>query len=199
MGFNRRYAPLVEEMKKHLHLLRGPRVIQIRVNAGFLAANHWTQDPEVGGGRLVGEGCHFVDLISFLAESDITHVNVDSVPSSAGLAPVSDNFALNLKLSDGSVGTLTYTSLGDPSLAKERVEVHASGCSMVLDDFRELHVHKSGKSRKISRRKDKGVQREVRNLLAALRGEVNELITWEEIQSVTSWTLRAQDLLRERR
>ena len=197
VGFNRRYAPLVREMKARLAQLPGPRVIQVRVNAGRLPAEHWTQDPKIGGGRLLGEGCHFLDLVPFLAGAPIVSLQVEKVPA-LGMARVTDNFALSLRLSDGSVGSLVYTSLGDASLGKELLEAHAAGASFVLDDFRELRIHQSGKIQRITRGKDKGIAGEVKELKAALAGESSELITWQEIESATEWTLRAQELLEGR-
>ncbi|MCI0656005.1 MAG: Gfo/Idh/MocA family oxidoreductase, partial [Acidobacteria bacterium] len=195
VGFNRRYAPLVVEMKARLAQLSGPRVIQVRVNAGRLPTEHWTQDPKIGGGRLLGEGCHFLDLVPFLAGAPIVSLQVEKVPASAGTPPVPDNFALSLRLSDGSLGSILYTSLGEASLGKELLEAHACGASFVLDDFSELRIHQSGKIKKLTREKDKGIAREVMELKAALAGEDSELITWKEIESATEWTLRAQELL----
>jgi polar amino acid transport system substrate-binding protein len=112
--------------------------------------------------------------------------------------PVPDNFNVSLRLADGSLGSLLYTSLGDASLGKELVEVHASGTSLVLDDFCELRIHRSGKSQRITRAVDKGIGAEVVALKAALAGESSELITWKEIEAATEWTLRAQELLEGR-
>ncbi len=195
VGFNRRYAPLVRKMKERLALLPGPRVIQVRVNALRLPRDHWTQDPAVGGGRLAGEGCHFVDLIPFLAGSPIESLQAGKVPPGAGGPPRSDNFSLSLVMADGSLGSLLYTSLGDSSLPKERIEVHAGGASLVLDDFRDLWLHVGGSARKISGARDKGIEKEAEALLASLRGEPSDLISWEEIEAATGWTLRAQEIL----
>ena len=198
VGFNRRYAPLTREMQGLLSRLQGPRVIQVRVNAGRLPPDHWSQNPLVGGGRLMGEGCHFLDLVPFLAGSPIVSLQVEKVPHSAEAIPLPDNFALNLSMADGSLGSIVYTSLGDASLGKERVEVHASGASLVLDDFRELFIHRGGKTKTVSRRQDKGILDEVRALKAALAQDDSRLISWEEIEAATLWTLRAQELLEGR-
>ncbi|HMC82277.1 MAG TPA: bi-domain-containing oxidoreductase [Candidatus Polarisedimenticolia bacterium] len=195
VGFNRRYAPLVREMKRRLALLPGPRVVQARVNAGRVSPDHWTQDPQIGGGRLIGEGCHFLDLIPFLAGAPIASLSIESVPEGPDRLPIPDNFALNLRLADGSLGTLLYTSLGGPSLPKERWEVHAGGSSLILEDFRDLFSHTGGKIRRTSRSQDKGLDSEVAALLAALRGDPSEIITWEEIEAATEWSLKAQELL----
>jgi predicted dehydrogenase/threonine dehydrogenase-like Zn-dependent dehydrogenase len=198
VGFNRRYAPLVRDLKRRLQALPGRRLIQVRVNAGRLPADHWTQDPRVGGGRLIGEGCHFIDLIPFLAGAPIRSLQATALPPEAESGSRSDTFSLDLELADGSLGSLLYTSLGDPSLPKERIEVHAAGTSMVLDDFRALTVHARGAARTISGRRDKGIEAEIEALLAALRGRPSELITWEEIEVASEWTLTAQERLSAR-
>ncbi len=195
VGFNRRYAPLVRRMRERLALLPGPRVVQIRVNALRLPRDHWTQDPAVGGGRLVGEGCHFVDLIPFLAGSPVESLRIGKVPPGDGGPPLSDNFSMDLAMADGSLGSLLYTSLGDSSLPKERIEVHAGGASLVLEDFRDLWIHVGGRARKISGARDKGIEGEAEALVASLKGEPSDLISWEEIEAATRWTLLARDIL----
>ncbi|HEV8376740.1 MAG TPA: bi-domain-containing oxidoreductase, partial [Candidatus Polarisedimenticolia bacterium] len=198
VGFNRRYAPLIGEMKQRLSRLAGPRMVQVRVNAGRLPADHWTQQPEIGGGRLVGEGCHFLDLAPFLVGSPIVSLQLERAGPGADPIPFPDSFVLSLRFADGSAGSLVYTSLGDASLGKERIEVHACGASLVLEDFEELRIHQGGKPRTISRTMDKGIVQEIRELKAALQGKPSSLISWEEIEAATLWTLHAQDLLEGR-
>jgi predicted dehydrogenase len=193
VGFNRRYAPLIREMKETLALLPAPRLVHIRVNAGRIEKDHWTQDPQQGGGRLLGEGCHFFDLIPYLAGSPIASLEVQGSPDRQ--LPIPDNFMVLLRLEDGSLGSLVYTSLGEPALGKERVEVHSAGVSLVLEDFRELAIHRAGRTRRSAAARDKGIAGEVKALKAALEGRPSELISWEAIEAATSWTLRAQALL----
>jgi predicted dehydrogenase len=164
------------------------------VNALRLPADHWTRDPAVGGGRLTGEGCHFLDLIPFLAGSAIAALRAESLPAEEGAAS-GDNFLLSVRMQSGSLGTLLYTSLGDASLPKERVEIHAAGTSLVLDDYRDLSIHAGGKARRITRSRDKGIEAETEALVGALRGQPSELISWEEIDAATEWTLRARETL----
>ena len=194
VGFNRRYAPFARRMKETIARLPGPIMIEIRINALRLPADHWTRDPVVGGGRLAGEGCHFLDLIPFLAGSAIASLRAESLPAEEG-ALSGDNFALSVRMKNGSLGTLLYTSLGDASLPKERVEVHAAGTSLVLDDYRELSIHAGGKARRVTRSRDKGIEAETKALVGALRGQSSDLISWEEIDSATEWTLRAREML----
>jgi predicted dehydrogenase/threonine dehydrogenase-like Zn-dependent dehydrogenase len=194
VGFNRRYAPFVRRIKEMIARLPGPIMIEVRVNALRLSADHWTRDPAVGGGRLAGEGCHFLDLIPFLAGSGIAALQAESLPAEEG-ASSSDNFALCVRMKNGSLGSLFYTSLGDASLPKERVEVHAAGTSLVLDDYRDLSIHAGGKARRMTRSRDKGIEAETEALVGALRGQSSPLIAWEEIDAATEWTLRAREML----
>lgn len=153
VGFNRRHAPLTLRLRDALGG-RGPLVMTYRVSAGRLPRDHWVHDPEVGGGRIVAEICHFVDLLSFLCGGSPERV-VASAPG-GGSAPREDSVAATISFSDGSVGQITYAAIGDPALAKERVEVMGESGSGVLDDFRELHLYRSGQEQVISGKRDKG-------------------------------------------
>lgn len=136
VGFNRRYAPLTQEVIKHFAGIGSPRMINIRVNAGFIPADHWIHDPELGGGRLIGEACHFVDLASALALSDPVEVYSAAV-AKANVAPlVNDNVVISLRFANGGVASITYTADGSKAQSKERVEVFGGGRSAVIDDFR---------------------------------------------------------------
>lgn len=136
VGFNRRFAPQSIALRQAV-AGRGPLAISIRIAAGALPKGHWLADPECGGGRLLGEGCHFVDLISFLAGDP----GIDSVETRWIGEPRGDGGAAVLVgLRDGSVGELLYLVDSAPGLAKERVEVHGPGVSGVIDDFRAAHV-----------------------------------------------------------
>ncbi len=135
VGFNRRFAPLLQRMREALGG-RGPIVVTYRVNAGRLPRSHWTHDPEVGGGRIVGEACHFVDVASYLAGAPPRFAG--AVAASGGSEPRDDVVAATLTFSDGSIAQIVYSALGDSSLPKERVEVLGEAGAGVLDDFREL-------------------------------------------------------------
>ncbi len=150
VGFNRRFSPLATALHKSLEGVSGPRQIVCRVNAGPLPKEHWLRDPKIGGGRLLGEGCHFFDLMAWLADAEPVSVSAQAVGDS------SDDVVATVKHADGSVGTLIYSGLGDPAYPKERIEVLAGGGVAVLDDFRSLTLSGwPGKSRKL-RAQDKG-------------------------------------------
>jgi predicted dehydrogenase/threonine dehydrogenase-like Zn-dependent dehydrogenase len=166
VGFNRRYAPLAVELRDALGG-HGPLMITYRVSAGRLAQSHWTHDPRVGGGRIVGEVCHFVDFVSFLAGAP--PVAVAAAAANGSSEPREDNIAAVLQLADGSVATIVYASLGDPSLAKERIEVMGESGAGVLDDFRELTLHTGGSVRTRSGKRDKGHEAEMSAFVEASR------------------------------
>jgi predicted dehydrogenase/threonine dehydrogenase-like Zn-dependent dehydrogenase len=170
VGFNRRFAPLAVRLREELKGIASPTLLA-RVNAGPLPADHWTHDPEEGGGRLIGEGCHFVDLLSYLAGASPVAVHALAVPHPQRPLECSDEIVATLRFADGAVGTLVYSGSGDPRLRKERVEAFGGGLAAVLDDFRRLEVYRGGKRRVAKLRQDKGHKAEVAHFVAAVRGE----------------------------
>ena len=159
VGFNRRFAPLAADLKQAL-AGRGPIVATYRVNAGRLPRTHWTHDPEVGGGRIVGEVCHFVDFAVFLIGAAPSSV-VASAAIGDGSEPREDTLSTTLRFPDGSLATILYSALGDPSLGKERVEVLGEAGAGVLEDFGELRLHRRAEETSRSGRRDKGHAREM--------------------------------------
>lgn len=158
VGFNRRYAPLTQEVLSHLANVHSPRVIAIRVNAGSIPSDHWIQDPAVGGGRIIGEACHFIDLACALAGAD--PVEVHAVAASKPNVPLllNDCVVISLRFANGSVASVTYTSSGPKAQAKERVEVFGGGRSAVIDDFRTATLYEgdAGTREVRQRAQDKG-------------------------------------------
>lgn len=133
VGFNRRFAPQVQKMKQLLNGVTGPKAFIMTVNAGAIPADHWTQDPAAGGGRIIGEACHFIDLLRFLATAPITgwqRMGMDS--------PTCDTVSIQLSFADGSLGTVHYFANGSKAFPKERLEVFAAGRVLQLDNFRKL-------------------------------------------------------------
>ena len=172
VGFNRRFAPLAKQLRNELEGIAAP-ILLARVNAGPLSADHWAHDPEDGGGRLLGEGCHFVDLLSYLAGARAVSVHALAVPHPQRPLECSDEIAATLHFANGAVGNLIYSGGGDPRLPKERIEAFGGGLAAVLDDFRRLELHRGGKRRVTKERQDKGHKAEVAHFLAAIRGEVD--------------------------
>ncbi len=133
VGFNRRFAPQVQRIKALLGGAPGPRSFVMTVNAGAVPAGHWTQDPSVGGGRIVGEACHFIDLLRFLAGCSITECRPSAMRGATG-----ETVVLQLVFADGSIGTVHYLANGSKSFPKERLEVFCTGRVLQLDNFRRL-------------------------------------------------------------
>jgi polar amino acid transport system substrate-binding protein len=158
VGFNRRWAPMTNELRKHFAGVQGPRVVNIRVNAGFIPAGHWIQDPQAGGGRLIGEACHFVDLASALLGADPTQVFAIGAAKPGVAALLNDNVCINLRFADGSIAAITYTADGAKAMAKEQVEMFGGGRSAVIDDFREAVLYDGDAGKRVVRgaSQDKG-------------------------------------------
>ena len=133
VGFNRRFAPQVKRMKSLLEGMKGPKAFVMTVNAGAIPAEHWTQDPAVSGGRILGEACHFIDLLRFLAAAPITRHGSTRMESR-----MHDTAAIQLAFADGSLGTIHYLANGNKSYPKERLEIFAAGRVLKLDNFRKL-------------------------------------------------------------
>ena len=138
VGFNRRFAPQVQKMKALLQSVKEPKSFLMTMNAGAIPASHWTQDAAVGGGRIIGEACHFIDLMRFLAGSHITSVHARRMGDAHGMEVTEDKASITLGFADGSFGTIMYLANGASSFPKERVEVFAAGRVLQLDNFRKL-------------------------------------------------------------
>jgi len=156
-GFNRRFAPHVRELKRRVRERAGPLHMVYRVNAGAIPAEHWTRDLEEGGGRVVGEVCHFVDLLLFLAGRPPVRVTAEGLPD--------DGVTATIRFAEGSVGTVVYAVAGDPAIGKERLEVFGNGLSAVVDNFRLLTVGR----RRMRGAGGKGHREEMRAFLDAVR------------------------------
>jgi predicted dehydrogenase/threonine dehydrogenase-like Zn-dependent dehydrogenase len=175
VGFNRRFSPHAARLKELLQPIAAPKTLLYRVNAGALPPEHWLLDPREGGGRLMGEGVHFFDLLRFLAGAEPVRVRSVSPPGKAR-----DEAVVAIEFADGSIGTLVYSGSGAPGLGKERVEVLAGGASLVLDDFKALEVHGLDKEGVKTRTIEKGQREQLENFHRALRGEAPLGVTAED-------------------
>jgi predicted dehydrogenase/threonine dehydrogenase-like Zn-dependent dehydrogenase len=192
VGFNRRFAPLALELRAALSG-RGPLLVSYRVGAGRLPSSHWIHDPDEGGGRIVGEVCHFVDFASFLCGG---HPQATSVAAVAGASePLEDDVAATLRFPDGSVATIVYCALGDPSVPKERVEVFGEAGAGMLDDFSSLVIHRAGRKSETAGRRDKGHRHAISAFLEACRTGRQP---WPvaEMSAVTRATFQMRDTVR---
>ncbi len=199
IGFNRRFAPLALKMKAFLADRNEPLVAYYRVNAGYIPRDHWTQDPELGGGRIIGEGCHFIDFLTFLTGEAPTSVTASALPDAGRYNE--DNAVLTFNYPDGSIGTVAYLANGDKTFPKERVEVFCSGRIAVLDDFRSLELVYSGK-RTVQRsrlRQDKGHQAEWGAFAHSITSGGPPPIPYRQIFGVTRASFAAVQALRRQK
>ncbi len=197
VGFNRRFAPHAVQLKRFLADAQGPLVMHYRVNAGYLPRTHWTQDPRVGGGRVIGEVCHFVDFLQFLSGVDPVKIYAEPIIPRGTSLPDDDSLAVTLKFSDGSVGVITYVANGDSSMPKERFEVSTTGRSAVLENFQFLTLHQQGKRRTFKLTAiDKGHRQEVAAFLNAVREGGPSPIAFESLMTTSRVSFRILESLR---
>jgi predicted dehydrogenase/threonine dehydrogenase-like Zn-dependent dehydrogenase len=193
VGFNRRFAPMAMQMKKFLAEIHEPLAIHYRVNAGHIPADHWVNDLDEGGGRILGEVCHFVDFLCFLVGASPIEVLAQTV-GQAGQYSL-DNIIATLKFANGTLGTISYLANGDKSASKERIEVFGGGSVAILEDFRRLELVRNGR-KQITRARwtqDKGHKLEMQAFVDAVRGNSPAPIPFEQIVSSTLATMRLQN------
>jgi polar amino acid transport system substrate-binding protein len=192
LGYNRRFSSLAERIKKEFN--GGPMAMTYRVNAGNIPADSWIQDPEFGGGRIVGEVCHFVDFLTFINCSLPVSVCADVMNDPSHL---NDTLNISLKYKNGSIGTISYFANGDKSLPKERVEIYANGCVAVLDEFKKLSIHAHGKKKaKKLWSQDKGQKAEVKLFIETILNGTGAPISFEEIYSASLVTFKVVESIR---
>ena len=197
VGFNRRFSPQVQKMKALLSPVKEPKSFIMTMNAGAIPANHWTQDSAVGGGRIIGEACHFIDLMRFLAGSPIVSLQARRMGDAPGLAITEDKASITLGFEDGSFGTILYLANGAASFPKERVEVFAAGRVLQLDNFRKLRGYGwPGFSKMNLWKQDKGQNACAAVFLHAVQAGTTA-IPAEEIFEVARVTIEVAELLRK--
>lgn len=197
VGFNRRFAPQVQTMKKLLQSVHAPKSFVMVMNAGAIPADHWTQDPEVGGGRIVGEACHFVDLMRYLAGSPIASVQARRMGDNNAEQVVDDKAAIILGFEDGSFGTIHYLANGGASFPKERIEVFAAGATLQLDNFLKLRgFNWPNFSKQNLLRQDKGQNACAKAFVDAVEGRAEAPIAPDELFEVARITIEIANVLR---
>lgn len=191
VGFNRRFSPHATEARKVFASRTNPLVMLYRINAGRVPADHWVQDPHAGGGRIIGEVCHFVDYMQALCGALPTSVSAARIGRhSSGITD--DQCSIVLSFGDGSIGTIVYTAEGHADLPKEYFEAHADGTSLTMHDFIETHVYEGSRRRSINTRKrDKGFADEMARFVQAIEAGGPPPISFEQIEAVTRACLLA--------
>lgn len=197
VGFNRRFSPHVQKIKLLLSAVNEPKTFLMTMNAGSIPANHWTQDNSVGGGRIIGEACHFIDLMRYLAGCDIVSIQARSMGATPCVEITEDKASITLGFADGSFGTILYLANGAASFPKERIEVFSAGRVLQLDNFRKLTGYGWPGFKKMNLwKQDKGQKACVTAFLAAIeRGDA--AIPVNEIFEVTRVAIEVAELLRK--
>ena len=202
VGFNRRYSPQVSKIRDYMKKLGGPFMLSFRANVGFTPASKWVQDPEIGGGRIIAECCHFFDLFNFLLGSSGPKViQVASAAVNGSTTVAKDNVSVTLSYPDGSTATLVYASLGSKAMDRERLEVFGQSVSMTLDDFKSLAVYGMPGNQAVIRstlsKQDKGWGAEMDELAKFLHGDkASKMISFKECVEATDLTFRVDEALR---
>ena len=195
VGFNRRFAPLARELAAFFEKRRAPLVMHYRVNAGDIPADSWIHDPAIGGGRIVGEACHFIDLCAFVSGSSPVSVYAQGVSPAGGARP-DDNVTLSIRFADGSLATIAYVATGDPTAGKEHLEVLGDGATATLDDFRTLTLRRNGRARTSKKMgQDKGHRACAAAFIQAVKAGGHAPIPVETIAAVTEATFAAVESL----
>jgi predicted dehydrogenase/threonine dehydrogenase-like Zn-dependent dehydrogenase len=198
VGFNRRFSPQIQKIKALLSSVSEPKSFIMTMNAGEIPAEHWTQDIETGGGRIIGEACHFIDLMRFLADSEIVTVQARRMGDTNSVAITEDKAAIILSFADGSFGTIHYFANGAASFPKERVEVFTAGKVLQLDNFRKLKGFGwKGFSKMNLWQQDKGQKACAKAFLDSISQGKPAPISAEEIFEVAKVTLQVAQQLRE--
>jgi polar amino acid transport system substrate-binding protein len=197
VGFNRRFSPLARAARDFFTGRQAPLSISYRVNAGRIPRSHWLQDPREGGGRIIGEVCHFVDMMHFLTGALVTRVYAESIVSRNQEMVDEDNIFITLRFSDGSNGAIAYLSEGDKAMPKERVEIFSEGKSFLLDDYRSATGFSNGREEQTRlRQQDKGQAMETRAVCEVVLKGTPAPIQLDDLVATTRATFRIRESLR---
>ncbi len=197
VGFNRRFSPAAVAVRKFLSAITAPVTVSVRFNAGAIPASHWTQDDDMGGGRIIGEACHAIDLATFLTGSRPVRVFAESIGGVNAPSITDDQCFITLRHANGSISNVAYLSGGDKAFPKERVEVIGGGAVAVIEDFREVTTCSNGKTRRVRLgAQDKGHKAEVGAFAEAVKSG-RWPIPWEHLYAVTLASILAVRSLRE--
>lgn len=195
IGFNRRFSPFSIKMKSLLDTVQEPKCLIATINAGAIPANHWAHDPIQGGGRIIGEGCHFIDLLRFFVGAPITDIQCTQIsqPTQDGIK--NDKVTLTMSFADGSIGTLHYFANGPKSLIKERYEAFAANKFLRLENFQKLEAQGWGKGAKMKGAQDKGHAAALEAFVSAIKEGRPSPIPLNEVLEVSRWTIIAGNRL----
>lgn len=195
VGFNRRFAPPVQEIM-NLFDKHQPKSINIRVNAGILPSGHWVNDPDIGGGRIIGEACHFIDLAMYLSGSKIVSVTANAMQDSNDL---NNTVNIGLEMENGSIASINYYSNGSKKLPKEYIEVFSGGTVAQINDFKELIIYGNKQKKKKYSKQDKGHKTEIVSFLKAIEKGESTPISFEESYTSSLATCKVLESIAQNR
>ena len=190
LGFNRRFAPQIIKAKAFFDKLNVPLSINYRINAGTIAADHWVQDKNVGGGRIIGEVCHFIDLLTFITGSKVKSLSANAMQDAKHLT---DTLVINFQFENGSIGTISYFSNGNKNLDKEYLEIFGAGQVIVIDDFKDMQTYGSNKKTDSLSKQDKGHKQEVAVFLDAIAKGKESPVAFDEIYHSMFCTFKVEE------
>lgn len=197
VGFNRRFAPVAQQVKDFFNKRRTPLVMTYRVNAGYIPEDHWVHDPEIGGGRLLGEGCHFIDFLHYMTDSEAVRVSAEAISGATGKYRPDDNLIVTLTFNDGSIGNIIYTAEGSKSFSRERFEAFCEDSVAVIEDFGRAQLVEGGRSRTIKKLSmDMGYRSELEFFLDPHKDAINAQKFFDSQAASSLATLRAAVALR---
>jgi len=197
VGFNRRFSPFIEDIYNKTKGRSSGLAMNMTINAGALPKSLWVHDPKVGGGRIIGEGCHFIDTMSFLSSSNVTSVYSTALNQTKELAIKNDNVILNMKFEDGSIGTLSYLSNGNKSFSKEQMILFCEGKVLSLDNYKKNSGYGTSDFKKFSQ--DKGHKNEMMSFINNIKSSSENLISLESLVNTTLATFAHVKSLEENR
>lgn len=197
VGYNRRFSGLLNDFKGHFQAVKQPLVVNYRVNAGVIPKDNWIQDPTIGGGRILGEVCHFVDLCGYLTGGKAVSVYARTIRADNSSVVDADSVNITIGYSNGALATISYVALGDPNVPKELIEVVGGGVMGIFHDFKSFTVSNNGhESNKKSGTQDKGFKQEVAAFLKAVREGTGAPISWPDLYLTSRVTFAALESLR---
>jgi predicted dehydrogenase/threonine dehydrogenase-like Zn-dependent dehydrogenase len=198
VGYNRRFAPHVVKMKSLLANISEPKAFIMTMNAGAIPSDHWTQDAQIGGGRIIGEACHYIDLMRFLADSELTGYTATCMGKADGVEITEDKASITLTFKDGSFGTINYLANGGKAFPKERIEVFANNGVLQLDNFRKLiGFDWKGFSKDKLMSQDKGQANCTKAFIEAIKQGESSPIPFNEIMEVARCSVDIAESLRK--
>lgn len=192
VGFNRRFSRLSFLIKEELDKLGMPLVMNFRVNAGYIPNESWVQNADIGAGRIIGEACHFIDLMTYFSGSNPKRVYASSIEIESNKWRNDDNIAITIEFANGSVASLLYTAMGDRTMEKERLEIFAGGNSYVINDFKEALIFVNGRIKHI-KNKDKGYREEISRFVESVRNGKEYPINFYSVLYTTLTTFKIID------